>query len=309
MLAGHPEVFGSLRRSYLVYQLILAQFIQFVRIEAACVAVSHLKQQLAIIVIVREEAGKVRILDINPSAVHGSPVLLPGNPCAGGAVAYGYPLGLNCIAARVEPAHRKGFGHGLILLRFHRQFDGVVRFTDGGGFTVYRGACRVVIGLNKLGDGFAFAITTISEPFAKHIPHGAVGIAAVCPGLSIEYHPVVCRGSVGKLYSRVGGGDVYIEGDPVEMIDVFIVKPLYQPANLAGLRLYYNVVPLILYLGNNQAFMEVFVFIVAAFAFIEVDIEVLRVLQEFQVFLYRSAFVAKVLYLEIVLCAAGQIEP
>ena len=93
------------------------------------------------------------------------------------------------------------------------------------------------------------------------------------------------------------------------MIIAVIVKPLYQPANLAGLKLYYNIVPLILYLGNNQAFTEVFVSIIAAFAVIEFKTEILRVLKHLQVYIYRSAFVAKVLYLEIVLCAAGQIEP
>ena len=55
--------------------------------------------------------------------------------------------------------------------------------------------------------------------------------------------------------------------------------------------------------------MEVFVSTIVAFTFIEDNIEVWHVLQEFQVFLFRSAFVAKVLYLEIVLCVAGQIEP
>lgn len=73
----------------------------------------------------------------------------------------------------------------------------------GGGFTVYRGACRVVIGLNEPGDGIAFAVVIILESTFNLIPHGAVGIAALYSGLAIEYHPVVCRGSVGKLYARV----------------------------------------------------------------------------------------------------------
>ena len=275
MLAGHLEILGLLWRSYLVYQLILAQFVHLVHIKGACVVFIHLEQQLTIIFIVREEAGKALVLDFYPSAVDRSPVLLPGGLCAGGAVAYGYPLGLNGIAALIEPAYRKGFGHRLIIARFHLQFDGVV-CSYGGWFTVYRGLFRVVRGPDKLSEGFAIGV--ISKVIGEHIPHGTVGIAAICPSLSIEFHPVICRGSVGKLYALAGEGDVYIESDPVEMIIAFIILPLYQHAFPTGLGRDYNIIPIIPYPRDFQTDAEGVFFIIHVF----------HILKEFQTIIVRG---------------------